>query len=148
VPGGTELRVREKAEDLLERFTSGTARRFTADARHAIAPKPTRAEQLPLGAVVVPVPDRESNEVKVRRLPAGEAAMTLARYQRIEGWTSPALLRAQFDGVTAVAASVPVLEMRVPWGPPFRDTLADEVVAGLEGTLAGRQTGHRKLAKA
>ncbi len=138
VPGGTELRVRETVEDLLERFTPNATRRLTADARHAVAPAPTLAERLVLGAVAVPLPDRESNQVKVRRLPAGEAAMALARYQRIEGWTSPTLLRAQFEAVAAVAGSVPVLEIHVPWGPPFRETLAHEIVAAVGMTSAPR----------
>ena len=131
IPGGTELRVREKVENLLERFTPDTMRRLTADSRHAVAPAATLAERLVLGAVAVPLPDRESNHVKVRRLPAGEAAMTLARYQRIEGWTSPNLLRAQFEAVAAVAGSVPVLEIHVPWGPPFQETLARDIVAAV-----------------
>lgn len=131
VPGGTELRVRGKVEDLIERFTPDTTRRLTADSRHAVAPAPTLAERLALGAVAVPIPDRESSEVQVRRLPPGEAAMVIARYQRIEGWTSPTMLRAQFEAVAAVAESVPVLELHVPWGPPFRETLGQEIVAAV-----------------
>ncbi len=79
----------------------------------------------------MPLPDRESNQVRVHRLPVGEAAVVLARYQRIEGWTSPTLLRAQFQAVAAVAGSVPVLEIHVPWGPPFRETLASEIIGAV-----------------
>lgn len=129
VPVGTELRVREKVEQLLERFGPQTGRRRTVDERHAVAPVATTAEELPLASIVVPWPDREAGEVSARRLPAGEAAMTLARCQRVEGWSSPAMLRKQFNGVSAVAGQVPVLVMCVPWGPPFRETLGSEVLS-------------------
>jgi hypothetical protein len=132
-PVGTELRVREKVGVLLDRFAPGTAHRRTVDERRAVTPVPTLARRLPLRAVVVPWPDRGSSDVTARQLPAGEAALALARCQRVEGWTSPGILRSQFQAVSTVAASVPVLEMKVPWGPPFRDGLAEEVLlaAGL-----------------
>jgi hypothetical protein len=129
LPAGTELRVREKVEVLLERFDSRTSRRRTVDERNAVAAPATSAVELPLGSIVVPWPDRQATQVSARRLSAGEAAMTLARYQRVEGWSSPAMLRKQFDAISAVIGPVPVLEMRVPWGPPFRETLASEVLS-------------------
>ena len=65
-----------------------------------MAPLRTTATQLPLAAVVVPWPDREVGQVAARRLSAGEAVMSLARYQRIEGWVPEAVLRAQFAAVS------------------------------------------------
>jgi hypothetical protein len=129
VPVGTELRVREKVETLLERFDSRTTRRLTVDERHAVAPQTTGAKKLPLTAIVVPWPDREVGEVTARRLAAGDAAVTLARCQRVEGWSSPSMLRTQFEAISTVVRSVPVLVMRVPWGPPFRDSLANAVLS-------------------
>jgi hypothetical protein len=123
--------VREKVEELVERFSEGTVRRRTVDERSAVAATTTTAERLPLRAVVVPWPDRELDHVKVRRFGAAEAAFTLARYQRIEGWTSPEDLRTQFEKVTALAATVPVLEARVPWGPPFPRDLGTELLAAI-----------------
>jgi hypothetical protein len=128
VPVGTELRVREKVEALLGRFEARTARRLTVDDRHAVAPRTTGARKLPLGSVVVPWPDREAAEVSAQRLTAGEAVITLARCQRIEGWVPEPILRAQFAAVSAVARDVPILRMRVPWGPPFAENLAADVV--------------------
>ena len=130
-PGGIELRVREKVEALLERFSSGRVRGRTLDDRHSVAPLATSAERLPLGALVIPWPDRTANTVSARRLPPGEAALLLARCQRIEGWTASSQLRAQFNSISTVVASVPVLEMHVPWGPPFPITLAEQVVAAV-----------------
>jgi len=129
VPAGRELRVREKVEALLEGFDPLTRRYRTVDERHAVAPRSTAAAELPLGSVVIPWPDRETGNVSVHRLTPGEAVITLARYQRIEGWTAPAILRAQFGAISALVRSVPVLTMRVPWGPPFHPGLAAEVLS-------------------
>ena len=122
VPVGTELRVREKVEALLGRFDARTARRLTVDDRHAVAPRTTRAGKLPLASVVVPWPDREAADVTAHRLTAGEAVITLARCQRIEGWVPEPILRAQFAAVSAVARDVPVLSMRVPWALHLQKT--------------------------
>jgi hypothetical protein len=129
VPVGIELRVREKVEALLQRFSSGAVRGRTLDDRYAVAPLLTSEGRLKLGALVVPWPDRAAGAVSARRLPPGEAALLLGRCQRIEGWTAPSQLRAQFNSICAVVASVPVLEMHIPWGPPFPTTLAEQVVA-------------------
>jgi hypothetical protein len=129
VPAGIELRVREKSQELADWLDSDVPRRRTADERLAVAVRVTRAERLPLGTVVVPLPDRQSKEVGARLLSAGEAAMSLARFQRVEGWTSPDVLRAQFQAITAVVRFVPVIEMHIPWGPPFRRYLATQIVA-------------------
>lgn len=137
VPTATELRVREKVEELLGRFDDGVPRRRTVDERHAVAALTTRAKELPLSSVVIPWPDREATEVSARRLAAGEAAMTLARCQRVEGWSSASMLRKQFDAVSAMAATVPVLVMKIPWGPPFRGSLAGEVLMAATGELSG-----------
>lgn len=129
VPGGVELRVREKSEELAERFDDqGADRRWTVDQRRAIAPVATSAERLPLRAVAIPWPDRESDRVRARRLEPGEATFALARYQRIEGWTAPEDLRAQFLQVSGLASVVPVVEVHVPWGPPFAAGLGAEVL--------------------
>ena len=130
-PVGIELRVREKVEALLQRFSSGEVRGRTVDDRRAVAPLVTSAERLPLAALVMPWPDRAASSVSARRLPPGEAALLLARCQRIEGWTAPSQLHAQFKSISAVVASVPVLEMHVPWGPPFPTTVAEQVVAAV-----------------
>ena len=129
VPGGVELRVREKVSQLVDRFPAGTSSRRTADERRAVAPGLTVAGRLPLRVVVVPLPDRQTDKVSARRLPPGDAAVVLARCQRIEGWISPAAIRAQFEAVVAVVESVPVLEVHIPWGPPFAEGIADELLA-------------------
>jgi len=136
-PVTTELRMRPAAEDLLGRFSSQVAHRRTADERWAIAPSTTSARQLPLGAVVIPIPDRDADAVSGRVLSPAEAALTLARYQRIEGWVHPVKMRSQFDLISRVADSTPILEVNVPWGPPFASELAAQVIATIEGLRGG-----------
>jgi hypothetical protein len=38
------------------------------------------------------------------------------------------MLGAQFDGVTRLAATVPVFVANVPWGPPFQEGLGTQLV--------------------
>jgi hypothetical protein len=134
-PGGVQLRVRPKAEAVIDHFTEEVPRGRTADGRHGVSPVLTRAARLPLRAAIVPQPDRERPHCEGRRLPAIEAMLALTRFQRIEGWKSEHELRAQFAMIARVASSVPVLTMRVPWGPPFRPGLVTEVLDALDACL-------------
>ena len=132
---GHEIRLREKAFSLADRFGSTAAVRATEDDRRAVAPSTSKLERLPLHAIVLPRPDREHDGVSARLLRAGQAALALGQCQRIEGWRRAAELRRQFEDMVRVAESVPVLEVAVPWGPPFAPDLADEVLAACR--LAG-----------
>jgi hypothetical protein len=134
---GSEIRLREKSAPLADRFGPESSIRITADERHAVSPPPTRLDQVPLSAIVLPRPDRQHLRVSARIRPPGEASLWLARCQRIEGWQGRDHLRQQFIDVGRVLAVVPVFEVSVPWGPPFADELPDEILAecGLGGTL-------------
>ena len=50
---------------------------------------------------------------------------------RIEGWRSGQRLTRLFQQASAVADAVPVLELTIPWGPPFAPdvgaSLAEEI---------------------
>jgi hypothetical protein len=135
VPGGILLRVRPKAEAVISHFSGDVPKRATADGRHGVSPPLTELARLPLRAAVVPQPDREHQDCDSRRLGLVEAVMTLTRFQRIEGWKSAHELRAQFTLISRVVASVPVLTVRVPWGPPFRPDLVEEVLEALSPAM-------------
>ncbi len=137
VPGGILLRVRPKAEAVIDHFATDVPRGLTADGRHGVSPQLTGAARLQLRAAVIPLPDREHTHCSSRRLPPVEAMMTLTQFQRIEGWKSGHELRAQFAVITRVVGSVPVLAMRVPWGPPFRSHLVAEVLDALSPATVG-----------
>ncbi len=127
VPGGIELRVREKSQELADWLASEVPRRRTADDRLAVAVPVTNVDRLPLATVVIPLPDRQSREVSAHRLSAGEAAMFLARFQRIEGWTSPNVLACavrsdyRHRGDCARARDAHPLGAALPWRPGCRD---------------------------
>ena len=124
---GREIRLREKAASLADRFGDEASVRVTADDRRGISPMVTSHAKVLLSAIVLPRPDREISAVSARRLGAGEASLSLSRCQRIEGWREPAHLRQQFTDVARILSSVPVFEVAVPWGPPFDDGLAEQV---------------------
>src|SRR3712207_8004540 len=54
------------------------------------------------------------------RSPSAEGARLIGANTRIEGWHDPARLAQIFDQALTVASQAPVLEVRIPWGPPFR----------------------------
>jgi hypothetical protein len=126
---GHEIRLREKAASLADRFGTAAGVRVTEDDRRAVSPSTSGLALLAMRAIVLPRPDREHDTVSVRLLGAGEAALALGRCQRIEGWRGPAELRRQFEDTFRVAESVPVFEVAVPWGPPFAADLPEQVLA-------------------
>jgi len=126
-----EIRLRRNAVSLADYFDDPTAIRLTPDERYAVKPLVTALEKIPLAAVVLPRPDREISRVGVRTLPNGEASFWLNRCQRIEGWRDRDLLSRQFADAGRVAASVPVFEVTVPWGPPFARDLPEQVLEAL-----------------
>jgi hypothetical protein len=126
--GSGEIRLREKSASLASRFGAEASVRLTPDERHGVTPSVTTQTSLPLSAIILPRPDREISSVRARRLGPGEASLWLGRCQRIEGWREPQHLRQQFEDTGRIVGSVPVFEVFVPWGPPFGDELAGQVV--------------------
>jgi hypothetical protein len=137
VRSGHEIRLREKASSLADRFGDRSVR-ITQDERHAVAPQTSPLERLPLAGIVLPRPNHHDPEVTSRRLEAGEASLALGRCQRIEGWQGRDHLRQQFVDIGRVVGSVPVFEVSVPWGPPFADDLAQRTLqsCGLDDLLS------------
>ena len=134
---GTEIRLREGSTSLIDRFLDGVVVRDTADLRRAVSPLATGRDRLPLGAIIVPHPDREHPQVTARLLKVGEASFLLGLHQRIQGWRASEHLRRQFEDVGRVAEAVPVFDVSVPWGPPFADDLVAMVLeaCGLTGVF-------------
>ncbi len=133
-----EIRLRQNAVTLTDRFDDVTAVRLTPDERYAVKALATTLERIPLAAVVLPRPDREISRVGVRLLQQGEASFWLNRCQRIEGWQDREFLRRQFTDAGRVAESVPIFEVTVPWGPPFAEDLPKQVIeaCGLDQLVA------------
>jgi hypothetical protein len=126
--GSCELRLRPGTEAIADRFSATTIRRPTVDQRMAFLPPAVSEARVPLSAIVFPRPVPESTEVHARRLRMGEAALLLGANQRIEGWRDAAVLRQQFQAVSDIVARVPVIDLTLPWGPPYAADLAAQIV--------------------
>ena len=142
--GATELRLRQGADHLANRFGTAPRLRTTGDARQALAPLPATTENLPLAALVVPVPDHspERRAAAITRLSRKEAIVVLSQFPRLLGWQDAAVRRASFHRLADIVDRVPVHAAVVPWGPPFPEDIAADVLraTGLTAT-AGANLG-------
>ena len=137
VAGARRLRMRAGAQAVLDAFTTPPPSNTTVDDRTAIALAAVDpGTTIPLGAIVVPSPNRAHARLELHRFRGAEAVLLLARLTRVQGWTEPTVLGRQLDGLTRVAGAVPVFGASVPWGPPF-DT---RVVAALLELVEGART--------
>jgi hypothetical protein len=126
--GATELRLRKSAGELSEAFTVPPTRRVTGDARDALAVPTATTEDLPLRAIVVPVPDRDGLRETVVEAPDPMTSfLLLSRFPRLLGWQDEEVLRRQFQQLGDLIERVPVFIARMPWGPPFPDDVAASI---------------------
>ena len=72
----------------------------------------------------MPTPDRAASEVDVRRLAGSEAVRWLLAFPRVLGWCRPDVLSRDFAMLSKLATTIPVYDVTIPWGPPFRDDIA------------------------
>ncbi len=114
--GSSEIRLRPNAATLAEHWPE--RQRTTADERTAVAPPHTRSAQLPLAALVLPLLERDRDDVVVESLRAADAFSPLLRCPRLLGWRDPEVVARQFEQLAALAASTPVVVARVPWSTP------------------------------
>ncbi len=144
--GATELRLRKGADHLTERFAnhvdSAPTHRTTADGRQALAAVPAETEDLPLAALVVPLPDHSPGRrtTEFTQLSPTEAMVLLSQFPRLLGWQDDAVRRASFHHLADVVDQVPVHTAVLPWGPPFPDDLAAGVL-GATGLVADNRAG-------
>ena len=137
---GSELRLREQAMGIADLFPPPPlVRRMTADGRLAVKPLRPGQERNVISVVVLPRPVRGSEHVTVRRLRPSESVAVLLGNARIPDMVPPDWQRTHFQMVANLAAGVPVLEARVPWGPPFSTAVAAELL-GLLGGVTPRSS--------
>jgi hypothetical protein len=121
--GATELRLRASAAPLAA-ASPEAATRTTADDRLALTADKMLAETLPLRAIVIPAPSRTATQVEHRTVDPSTALFTLLSIPRVYGWRDPDVLRRDFTTLSALVNRVPVLDVVVPWGPPFDPAVA------------------------
>ena len=128
--GATELRLRKGADQLSQLFGRAPGLRTTADDRQALAAAASTTEDLPLAALVIPVPDhsRERRTAELMRLSPKDAITLVSQFPRLLGWQDPAVRRASFHQLADIVERVPVHTAVLPWGPPFAEDLAASVL--------------------
>ena len=133
-PGSRGLRLRPAAHELANLLAAhGHALAHSADDRTIVLDeRHTDTEPVELAAVVIPSPSRELNSVEIKRLTATSAVVALLRAARVTGWKEGPQATLHFDTATQLARRVPVLQARVPWGPPWRPEIAEALVAVLQ----------------
>src|SRR5699024_10071846 len=126
--GATELRLRKGADSLVARFAAAAPQvRRSADDREVPRLPDGATDRLRLEVIVIPFPSRTTDRVEVRPVPGPEALLALSGYPRLLGWQDPVVNRRQFALTADLVQRVPVVAASVPWGPPFRAELVEEL---------------------
>jgi hypothetical protein len=126
--GSRELRLRPGQVDVARMFAGVAETRRTADGRIAVRPGASPSPEPALARIVLPRRWRGAGQVELRRLSIAESVSVLASTTRIEGWRSPAQVARRFGHAVDLAASVPVFEVTIPWGPPFATTVIGDLI--------------------
>jgi hypothetical protein len=134
-PGGAENRLRRPLGDLVAGPAVPT--RASVDGRVVWAPPRTQEPCPVLAAIVLPSLDADQSHVEITAMAPGAAILELTRRPRLLGWSDPAGRARQFANLARLVRSVPVLEARVPWGPPFDPAVIEALLAV---ALSGRGT--------
>ena len=77
-----------------------TARRTTADDRIALSVRSAPPVELPLDAIVVPGPSRESTELELTLLTPSNALLAFLAFPRVYGWARQDVLARVVPRVT------------------------------------------------
>jgi len=128
--GAVETRLRPGAATLVDELgAAGSPVRTSGDDRRVLR---LAGETGPvpggLAALVVPLPDRTHDVLRLHRLTTREAVVALLRFPRLSQWLDHSVSARHFAELAALAADVPVLLAHVPWGPPFRRDVVQELI--------------------
>jgi hypothetical protein len=127
-PGIPVLRLRPDAASLAETIPSARKGR-AADGRVSVAPECVEGP-LEVAAVIAPLPSWDAQRLEIARLDAMNALIELIRHPRLAvDWRDPEPLRRAFHLAGELTESVPVYRATIPWGPPFPDGLAEEILS-------------------
>lgn len=129
--GVPELRLRRGADELIGRTHESMSVRRSADERSVLRPGGIAADHVPLRAIVVPRPTKDSDELLAVRYANQDALMILMSFPRLLGWRSPTVLSRTFAQMGRLAKSVPIYAVQIPWGPPFASDLPERLRAAV-----------------
>lgn len=111
-PGPGRLRLREGAAALAASFDRSEV---TADGRTAVTADSVEGP-VPLGALVIPLLDREAGDLAVDALTGARAVAELMARPRVGSLLEGELAAVLFRLCSALAAALPVWRLTVPWG--------------------------------
>lgn len=133
-PGSGRLRLREGAAALAGSFDRTEA---TADGRTAVTVASV-GEPLPLGALVIPVLDREAGQLSAEVVTGARAVAELMARPRVGSLLEGEFAAVLFRLCSALAAALPVWRLTVPWGDV--DTgLGDRLLPVVTDLLGGER---------
>jgi len=133
-PGTSLLRLRPQAGSIAKLVNAGVEE--TTDERVGVSLEPD-PQEVPLTALVFPLPSRTSSSVELKRLDQPDALMRLTAFPRLLGWKDPDVLARSFRWNARLAREVPAYEATIPWGPPFHASIATELLNMLEPLRRG-----------
>jgi hypothetical protein len=132
--GSDRIRLRPGATELTEWFPE-SAVSTSADGRSVLAPASSGEDVLDLGCLVLPVPDHDGLDVRAERVPRSDGLARLMAAPRLPGWLEPVSTLRWFQDCGRLVSELPVIELRVPWGPPFAAELPARIRAALTACL-------------
>jgi hypothetical protein len=84
-----------------------------------------------LGAIVIPHLSRSCHALKLEQIPQSRSLLYLMAYPRIQESAQKKYLQRRLNFLGRIAASIPIFEAEIPWGPPFSQELASSLVSKL-----------------
>lgn len=130
-----ELRLRPAAREVLSLFSPRPPSYETCDGRTAFCPLGGGPSgPATLSGVVLPLAAAEPC-LSAHRLHGASTVRGLVSAARIAGWVDSAQQGRFFEGVVGLAGEVPIWQLRVPHGPPFRPIRPAELFDVLGGEL-------------
>jgi hypothetical protein len=135
--GSSELRLRKGADTLAAAFDTGSSpkRRRSADDRQVLRPVDDAEDGLPIAGIVIPMPERDDDKVRIEQPPTAYSLFAVLRFPRLLGWIDESIRARQFELTSRLLGSVPLKVAHVPWGPPFATDIAPIIAAEFAGLL-------------
>jgi hypothetical protein len=127
-PGTATIRLREAAKTLGSSVVGARVGKMV-DGRTSVGPQRHAGGPVPLKALVVAEPSRQASELQVERLSGTDRVAALLANRRILGSFVPSRASRLFELTIDIADAVPLYRASIPWGPPFRPDLAEELLA-------------------
>ncbi len=126
--GTLHLRLRNAPQEL--GLTALGQAGTSADGRAVVAP-PMAPRTLPVGVLVIPVPDRSITAPIMDPLNPRDAMTVIREFDHLPGWDDSAVLAHQFETFAHLVHQTPAVVLRVPWGLPFAPHVGAEILAQL-----------------